>query len=319
MFLLDRSESVEHYMIDEKYLPFTAEDLRPHFLADTEGHIRYYEASAERYHSFLETHRALTGIPLNQARTPRQIEKDERFWTVTATKRLFDSPNRAAHLAMLLTTAFGPTPPIAELGSWSDALDGELRLYFEACLPSPRAYGDHLKSTLPSRHMIPYVLDAAARPSKRSLEGPTHVDALLLNESNGFAILIEAKVLSDISCDISFDVFRNQLVRNIDIMLDECESPGALHARAPSRSLLCLLTPSWFREHPASRFYGLLFHHYRNDPEMLARDLRHRSGIDWSQVARRIGWLTFEDIEAVHPGACPWMKELGGVAVQQEN
>ena len=46
---------------------------------------------------------------------------------------------------------------------------------------------------------------------KKILEGSTQVDALILNPDNGFNVLIEAKVLSDISVGITYDVVRNHL------------------------------------------------------------------------------------------------------------
>jgi hypothetical protein len=52
------------------------------------------------------------------------------------------------------------------------------------------------------------------------LEGATSVDALLLNEDTGLAVLFEAKVLSDTSSHTSYDAARNQLARNVDVMLE---------------------------------------------------------------------------------------------------
>ncbi len=79
-------------VIDKIYLPFTCDELRPHFIAEVDRQLDYYQKSASRYHEFIEEHTVTAGIPLTQARTPRQIEKDERFWTITATKRVFDDP-----------------------------------------------------------------------------------------------------------------------------------------------------------------------------------------------------------------------------------
>ena len=83
----------------------------------------------------MEKHPKTDGIPLKAAMIPRQIEKDERFWTVTATKRIFDHQSRTNMLKQLLVKAFGPTPPIANLDTWEKCLDGDLQLYNEAWLP----------------------------------------------------------------------------------------------------------------------------------------------------------------------------------------
>ncbi|SHH73593.1 hypothetical protein [Desulfofustis glycolicus] len=291
-------------MIDKTYLPFTAEELKPHFVADIDGQIAYYQKSADRYHRFMEEHQETAGIPLTEAKTPRQIEKDERFWTITAIKSVFDHHSRFKILTQLLVKTFGPNPPIPGLISWEECLDGELRLYFEACLPSPQSYVNWLRSNLHRRQMIPYVLDAAARDNARTLEGATHVDAMFLNVSNGFAWLIEAKVLSDVSYQTSFDNFRNQISRNIDVMLDDTALIGSfLEKRDPQKSIFSLLTPLCFKEYPSSRLYGWIMQDYKNDPYALERDLPHRKQTNWDVLQQRIGWVTFEDFQEVHPGA----------------
>ena len=302
-------------VIDKIYLPFTRDELTPHFIADVDGQLDYYQRSAGRYHAFMDDHPHTAGIPLTQARTPRQIEKDERFWTIAATKQVFDDPLRDRILDQLLVKAYGSTPPIPGLCSWAECFDGELRLYFEVRLPSPPSYVEWLRSNLDRRQMIPYVLDAAARENARTLEGATHVDAMFLNLTNGFAWLIEAKVLSDASHSISFDNFRSQIARSIDVMLDNTSRPGTgLERRNPESSLFGLLTPAQFKDLPHSRLYGWLMRDYRSRPGALARDLAHRSGVHWPLVSRRIGWLTFEDFEQVRPGACPWLRRRGNRA-----
>jgi len=295
-------------MIDKTYLPFTVEELKRHFIADVDGQIDYYQTSAGRYHKFMKDHPDTAGIPLRAAKIPRQIEKDERFWTITATKNVYDHPSRTKILTQLLTKAFGSNPPIPGLGSWGECLAGDLKLYFETCLPSAQSYVKWLRTNLKRRQIIPYVLDAAARDNVRTLEGATHVDAMFLNVENGFAWLIEAKVLSDVSYLISFDNFRNQIARNIDVMLDNTSLPGSgLESRDPGKSLFSLLTPMSFKQYPSSRLYGWLMQEYRNNPDALKRDLPHRNGTDWAALQQRIGWLTFEDFEKVRPGACPWL------------
>lgn len=297
-------------IIDKTYLPFTESELKPHFIVDVEGQIDYFLRSAHRYKEFLlANHNKTQGIPLTKARAPRQIEKDERFWTVTTTKRVFDDPSRVTMLTQLLTKSFGKKPPIPEFDCWNECLDGDdLRLYFEACIPSPQKYVNWLRDNLKDRQMIPYVLDAAARENERTLEGATHMDAIFLNVKNGFAWLIEAKVLSDVSYSISFDNYRNQIARNIDVILEKTVLPGSvLEQRDPEKSLFSLLTPRGFQQYPSSRLYGWLMQDYRNRPSSLQRDLPHRDQVNWSALQQRIGWVTFEDFKEVHPNACPWL------------
>ena len=43
---------------------------------------------------------------------------------------------------------------------------------------------------------------------------------MLLAPATGVAVIFEAKVLSDISTHVTFDLARNQLARSIDVMLE---------------------------------------------------------------------------------------------------
>ncbi len=300
------------------YLPFTQTDLAQHFLADAAGHMAKFSRSAEAYEGFLRQHPARDGIPESVAKQPCQIEKDETCWTATALKRAFDSSERQDALATLLARAFGPTPPLQDFETWAECLDGELRLVFEAGMPAPAGYCEWLREHRTERHLIPYVLHAGARAGRARLEGSTQVDALFVNLDNGFALLIEAKALSDISLGIVFDMQRNQIARNLDVMLEDGYGHPWLAARRAERSLFALLTPRRFQELPHSRLYGFLYEEYRTQPLALARDLPHRRGRDWTELARRIGWLTFEDINDAMPGACPWLARQGHAAARSE-
>lgn len=303
------------------YLPFTEQQLLGHFApvagrtdaTEAERHLTYYRTSAQRLAAFetgptpsKQEARALT-------RRARQIEKDERFWVVAALMGVFHASDRVERLAALLTEALGPVPPVEGLASWQDALAGELHLFFEVSLPSPPIYRRWLREHIAGRALIPHVLEAASDSGER-LEGATHVDALLISEATGFAVLFEAKVISDADSKISFDVMRNQLARNIDVMLDpnpRLQPP--LHARRPERSCFVLLTPEVFKRHPHSRLYGWLLPNYQSEPGALARDLPHRNesseggGLDWPALSQRLGWLTFEDCERIAPGTCSWL------------
>ncbi len=299
-------------VIDDIYLPFTAKELHTHFVSQPEEHLKYYQKSAQRYQEFLAKHPKTAGVPLTEVKIPRQIEKDERFWTVTALKSVFDSPSRIKLLSQLLNSAYGAQPPLEGINSWQDCLEGDLKLFFEARIPSPLSYVNWLRNHLPQRQLIPYVLDAARRDNARTLEGPTHTDAMFLNTSNGFAWIIEAKVLSDVSYLISFDNFRNQIARNIDVMLgdekkDKVQSHNdLLGKREPNRSLFALCTPKCFKEKPSSRLYGWLMKDYCTNPSALKRDLPHRENLNCPALASRLAWITFEEINDILPGSCPW-------------
>ena len=227
------------------YLPFTADRLRGHFApvhrpGETDRHLSYYRASIQERKEHDELIRRGDKPTPAQIRRGRQMEKDERFWVATALMALYhtgDGPARAAAFGRLLECA--ALRPAHEFRRWEDALAGGLELYLEVSLPSPRRYHDWLRDHLTERVLIPY-LTAAAR-GRSWLEGGTHADAMLLAPKTGVAVIFEAKVLSDVSTHVTFDVARNQLARTIDVMLEEnpaLQSP--LNLRKPDRGPGCV-------------------------------------------------------------------------------
>jgi hypothetical protein len=57
----------------------------------------------------------------------------------------------------------------------------------------------------------------------------------------------------------------------------------------------------------SSRLYGCKFNEYKERPESMAADLPHRRGVDWREIADRLGWLVWEDFRRVNEGCCPWI------------
>lgn len=294
-------------LIHPVYLPFTRAQLAPHFSDDK--HLDYFATSAIRYAEFAARFGAkFDGMPLTkEVRLNRQIEKDERFWTACALKVVFD----AGRFVDILRLAFGDMPPVMGFASWEQYVgeppDQELR--FEVAVSSPQVYRDTLRSRYLTEgavaHLVPYVVHAGK--GRTTYEGPTKVDAIFRNRKNGICVMFEAKVLADISCDVTFDPFRNQLARNIDVMLDQ---NNGLTLDSAKR-LLVLLTPRVFKDRPSSRYYGLLFYEYKRNPCLLAEHLVHRDATTLAQVPPRLGWLTFEDCLRVCPACCPWLATQG--------
>jgi hypothetical protein len=302
-------------VLHDVYLPFTEDQLKKHFapvkkqgncVGTAEEHMKYYGKSLKNYGEYGARDRSRKGKSLKEMRGPCQIEKDERFWTASCLMTIFRSPERTTEITRLLKLAYGDVPPVDGIRSWAECVQGELSLYFEPNLPSPRAYTEWLRQNLKGRQFIPYILDSDNQT--KNLEGPTNVDALLINGNNGFAVVIEAKVLSDISCHITYDTMRNQISRNVDVMLEP--NPNlcpALNTRDPEKTLFLLLTPRLFEDNRTSRLYGYKFNEYKNDPKSLQEDLSHRKHADWAAVSRRIGWLTWEDFREVNSDCCRWL------------
>ena len=72
-------------LIHEKYLPFTAEQLRSHLPKERHEYLDYYLKSATKYEQFFSSRAAAVTdedrLLLHKGeRLGRQIEKDERFW-----------------------------------------------------------------------------------------------------------------------------------------------------------------------------------------------------------------------------------------------
>ena len=288
-------------MIHPDYFPFTEGQLLSHFAeVRTNGrciknvrHLEYYKDSIKRYSNYVKNNQDRRKKPLQEMKFPCQIEKDERFWIARSLMTIFYSPNRLNELIQIFRNVYGDSPPV-DLNSWQDCLKGELCLFFEPNLPSPKSYKEWLRQNLRKRQFIPYILDSAY--GKKNLEGPTNVDAILLNPTNGFSVMIEAKVLSDISAQITYDTMRNQIARNIDVMLEKNDGLCyPLNQRKPERTLFLLITPQIFKENPSSRLYGYKMNDYISNPKSMGVDLPHRNN-DWNKISKRLGWITWIDL-----------------------
>jgi len=293
------------------YLPFTEQQLRLHFVdvasgGEVDRHLAYYRSSLEDAATYAEQLAESTSPTVTTGRG-LQLQKDERFWVVSVLMSIFHGTDPIAELCGLLIRCFGPTPSFEGATSWQDALGPDPKLYFEVNLPSPVAYRKDLADHLDERVLIPHLRTSASQKGT-SLEGSTKVDAMLVSDT-GFAVLFEAKVLSDVSTTIRYDVLRNQLARNIDVMLEANErlSP-LLKKRLPGETFLALVTPEVFKKHRSSRLYGWLMPRYQDQKcQLLNEHLPHREDAELAAVSRRLGWISWEDINAVHPGACSWL------------
>jgi len=285
----------------DDYMPFDPEDMEPHFLNFHEGHLNEYRK--------------------------RNREYNERFWVFTTLKHLFDQYvssecSSGSGLVKLIEGLFGDGPPRG-FKSWTDALGDCPRLFFEVNMPRPIEYREFLverfqKVTLPPRSFQDSV------PVGTRFEGQTKVDAVLYGKP-GVALLFEAKVLSDASPTVRYDVTRNQIARSIDVLLETPAKPGdglstgeeLRRQRDPDRSYFVLLTPAIFKdERRKSRLYAWLMAEYMSPSStVLAEDLSHRTDKESvKRVTHRIGWLTFEqchqELKRVDPssrGASPWL------------
>ena len=305
-------------LIDPVFLPFTVGELTEHMPPQgavsedrPDRWVNHFVESARRYREFLESYPDRRGVSVSAARLASQIEKDERFWTASAFMTLIRGPEPIKNLVGLLANVYGKEVPVDGFDWWDDLVAGRLYLYLEPRLPSPRGFQDALAERI-DQHPVAYVRMAARRKGqdelRRTLEGPTNVDAMIVNPDTGFGLLVEAKALSDVSYDVSFDPVRNQIARNLDVMLEPSSvQPEPLSQRDPDRSFFLLVTPQLFIDNPTSRLYGWLMNDYRNNHAALERDLVHRPG-ELDGVSDRIGWISWETINSIAPGACGWLE-----------
>jgi hypothetical protein len=285
------------------FLPYTADDLKQHFvLADLEG---------EDPERFLKKWRER--IAQAPTKDPSFLHRDETLWTAGALLAIHRHPDQQKLWREVMVSLFGPVSPTPERLEWSDLVAGELRLFFEVGLPSPEPYRRWLSEHLDDRHAL-HTQKGTSAARALALEGRTHLDAMLLGVETHFAVHFEAKVLSDIDTKTTHDPLRNQLARNIDCLLNPPGKQAQISKRDPNRSFLVMLTPELFRRHWRSRLYGHLVREYARDAAAIQRDLPHLDGLRCMQMARRIGWLCFEDLRALEPSACPWLAEPKGTA-----
>lgn len=305
--------------MDRTYLPFTAEQLNEHFIgilgtADDRRRLKHYEDSIKRARAYENLLNAGMKPTPQQTRLGRQIEKDERFWVAAALMTLYhaaDSPQGELFGSLLERGRLQPPPGFPR---WTDALSGQLDLFFEVSLPSPRRYNTWLRRHLDERVPIPYLRKQADAPGIR-LEGATHADAVLHARQTGVAVIFEAKVLSDVSTHVTFDVARNQLARTIDVMLEPPGHRFPLSERNPEQTFFVLVTPGLVRDDTTenaisrSRLYGWLMPAYMDrGNSLLSQHLPHRDPGQLAEAASRIGWVSWEDCNAIEPGACPWLQ-----------
>jgi hypothetical protein len=284
-------------LLNEPFLPYTADELLPHFVN--------YDAEGENPEKYLTKWRER--IAKAPSKDPDWLERDETFWTANALMAIYQKADCADRWRVIMSKLFGPIPPTTKRLEWSDLVRPDLRLFFEVGLPSPLPYRSWLSNHLDDRQVLAKRREMANSKAE-SLEGRTHLDALLLSPTSGFALHFEAKVLSDIDTHITYDSLRNQLARNIDSMAAPASSNHCiLGKRDPDRSFMVMLTPELFRRNWRSRLYGHLVREYASDPSAIQRDLPHLDGLTCAALSRRVGWLTFEDLRSAEPTVCPWL------------
>lgn len=276
---------------------FSDDVLKEYFDHSADPHLWLTRVARliDKVNEFGQQHRweELSGLS-RQARPLRLAErlqyfKDETLLTLyglVALDLCDPLAGRTARLDELLRLALG--------NSWSGFAATAPRLSLEPQISPPADYLTSLTERL-EEHPVAYV--RALGEGNGRLEGATHLDAQIRDADR--RILFEAKFLSDISCQTTYGVERNQIARNLDAGLDKVDGDA-------ERLYFVLLTPRRFRDGAPSRLYRYKMDEYRRDPECLRRDLAHRRGeTDYETLARHLGWATWEDVCAILRASCP--------------
>ena len=110
--------------LNEIYLPFSEEQLREHFApvgtdkTSADRHLDYYRKSLQAYRNWATNLPAGSPAQLAQAKKRAlQMQKDERFWIVTALMSIFHSRPRLPLVAALLRRCLGDVPHMDGLGA----------------------------------------------------------------------------------------------------------------------------------------------------------------------------------------------------------
>lgn len=158
----------------------------------------------------------------------------------------------------------------------------EVKVELEKDILPPDNYLKWLRNKV-KEHPIGYIRSEAE--TKKTLEGPTQVDAIV--ETNSLLVLIEVKFTSDISPFTKFGLARNQIARLIDVGI-----PEAIKRRKTLVVLCC--TPSELFE-KRSRFYYYKIKEY-SESSNIQKDIPWRTTEEINVTLEKATWASLETI-----------------------
>jgi hypothetical protein len=140
---------------------------------------------------------------------PNQYDKAEELITFYTFAPFFLSPNQAELANKIL-----------KMAGITIGVDSVVSAGLERLIPPPQGYLTWKQDQVDS-HPVRYIREQAVsrKNANKPLEAPTHVDAFI--ETERLLILFEMKFTSDISVQTTFNPYRNQLARLIDVGISE--------------------------------------------------------------------------------------------------
>jgi hypothetical protein len=186
---------------------------------------------------------------------------------------------------LLSLNKVGLTNRILGLAGISPYEENVVCVGLERQFPPPEGYLHWLKNDV-KNHPIQYIRQQASKhePNKPS-ESRTHVDAFI--ETDKLLIFFEIKHTSDIAHDTTFNPYRNQLARLIDVGLEVAKCSG-------KEVLVLLSTPSKLYE-SRSRLYYYKVQEY-SDPLMIRRDIAWRTVSEIRDNVLAVKWIALEEL-----------------------
>jgi hypothetical protein len=145
-------------------------------------------------------------------------------------------------------------------------------------IAAPKAY-EKLSRERMAASGIPHWAQRALDP--KPVDGPSEID--LVVRGRQYLIFIEAKLDSDISLNTTYDPGRNQILRNIDVLLEVCGY------RTPVFWMMA-------KDQGPGRAYTQVMRRYQQDPGTLAADLPHRDPHMLERVASNLAIVLWKDI-----------------------
>jgi hypothetical protein len=153
----------------------------------------------------------------------------------------------------------------------------------------PVGYLHWLKKEV-EHHPIRYIREKSANHLKtdKPLESRTHVDAFI--ETDKLLIFFEIKYTSDIAHSTTYNPYRNQLARLIDVGIDAAKCKG-------KEVLVILSTPSTLYKN-RSRLYYYKVQEY-SDPLNIKRDIGWRTVSEIKDNLLAVKWIALEELVGV--------------------
>jgi len=203
-----------------------------------------------------------------------QYDKAEELITFYTFAPLVLSLNRVGLTNRILS--------LAKVSAYEESVE---ELALEKQFSPPKKYLQWLRKQC-DNHPVRYVREQAKlHKENQPLEGNTHADAFI--QTDKLLIFFEIKFTSDISCDTTFNLCRNQLARLVDVGLEVNEQNS-------KEVLVILATPRKLFD-SKSRLYYYKIKDY-TDPAKIADDIEWRSVSTIRDNVLAVTWIALEDL-----------------------